>query len=562
MLSLLKYNQYKNGADPTFFITQSCLYPKKIRMTDSLGKTHFMYVPCGCCLVCQDKKRNEWVSRMSLHSLTHKFCYFVTLTYGSYNLYDYVRHPFKSDWELMKPRISHSNYKHKEIVMPTLLRQEHLTKFLKRLRALLKFNISYCAAGEYGEKYLRPHFHLIIWSDKPIKYSDVASAWSYKCYEYAKNDIRQFNGKQPRDKVFTFPIGRIDFHDLVSNGTLDFDSTQNQTQLKAKYVFSYVAKYVSKRNVISSRLRDHILQEYNRFPEVHMYDDEADNRKVIKSEMNYRTFCTAFGFEYNAHRTFAEPFTDDSGNYLITFKHNQKTYEKVTKDDFVKIFAPFFVCSRGQAIGKKYFTQNLERFQKKCFDLPKFHGKSLVFPSYFFKLLKNEEHPIYFKKTSLFSTSYSRDLLPCLRDIYLQFSTDKSIYYNFARSPLSSSFDLHKFGKETVFAPTFISLSGYTTYYFSPSMDIFEGFQFDRRSKEYVFVEYMTRHDFCEYVVKNLDEQISDIKLQNSINDVLFTFQEELLVLPTRHSVISSFLDRRKHLTEVYNIQKNQFSQL
>lgn len=562
MLSLLKYNQYKSGADPSLFITQSCLYPKKISVINSLGLRQEMYVPCGCCLVCQDKKRNEWVSRMSLHSLTHKFCYFVTLTYGSYNLYDYTRHPFKADWELMKPRISHSNYKHREIVMPTLLRQEHLTKFLKRLRALLKFNITYCAAGEYGEKFLRPHFHIIIWSDYPIKYSDVASAWSYKCYEYAKNDVRQYNGKQPKNKLFTFPIGRIDFHDLVSNGTLDFDAIQNQSQLKAKYVFSYVAKYVSKRNVITPRLRDHILQEYGRFPEIDRYDDDADNQNVIKSEMDYRSFCSAFGFDYNAHKTSAEPFTDDSGNYLITFKHNQKEYEKVSKDDFVKIFAPFFVSSRRNAIGKKYFFENIERFQAKCYDLPKFHGKSLTFPSYFFKLLKNEEHPIYFKKTSLFSSSYSRNLLPCLRDIYLHFSTDKSLYYHFTRSPLSAQFDLHKFGKEAVFSPTFISLFGYITYYYSPSMDIFEGFEYDRHSKEYVFVEYLTRQDFCDYVVSNIDEQIKDIKLQNQINNVLLKFQNELLALPNRLSLITSFTERRKQLSQVYNIQHNQFSKL
>ncbi len=562
MLSLLKYNQYKNGADPTSIITQSCLYPKKITFNNSLGKRQQLYIPCGCCLVCQDKKRNEWVSRMSLHSLTHKYCYFITLTYGSYNLYHYIRHPFKADWELMKPRLSHSNYKHREIVMPTLLRQEHLTKFLKRLRALLNTNITYCAAGEYGEKYLRPHFHIIIWSDEPIKYEHIASAWSYKCYEYAKNDVRQYNGKQPKNKVFTFPIGRIDFHDLVSNGTLDFDAIQNTSQLKAKYVFSYVAKYVSKRNIITARLRNHILQEYSRFPEIERFDDEIDNQKVINSELNYRTFCNSYGFAYNAHRTLAEPFTDELGNYLITLKHNQKIYEKVSKDDFVKIFAPFFVSSRRDAIGKKYFIENIDRFQTKCFELPKFHGKNLVFPSYFFKLLKNEQYPIFFKKTSLFSSSYSRDLLPCIRDIYLHFSTDKSLYYNFTRTHLSSQFDLHKFRKDAVFSPTFISLSGYITYYYSPSMDIFEGFAYDRRTKEYVFVEYLTRQDFCNYVISNLDEQIKDIHLQNDINYVLLKFQDELLSLPNRLSVISSFTERRKQLSQVYNIQHNQFSQL
>ncbi len=562
MLSLRTYELYKQGANIDKNITSSCLYPVSINVTDSLGHVHKMYVPCGRCIACHDLKRNEWVSRMCLHSLTYKHCYFVTLTYGSYNLYEYVNHPFKDDWLMTKPRLSSKNYNNIPKYMPSLLRQEHLTKFLKRLRIELGFNISYCAAGEYGEKYLRPHFHLIIWSDDVITYENIVNAWSYKCYSVSQNDVRSYNGKTSRDKSFQFLIGRVDFHDLVANGTLDYDTDCNKTNLNSKHVFSYVAKYVCKSNFITSRLKEHILQEYNRFDHTPWYDDKQDNENVINSVIFRRQFCKDFKIPYEAKTTLIAPFVDDNGKHLITLKHNQKIYEKVNQDEFVKIFAPFFVCSRKQAIGRKYFEQNFDRFQAKCFDLPTFHSKKLTFPHYFMRLLQNEKYPIYFKKSSLQSVSYSRDFIPLVRDLYMEFSNNKGLFFAHKNSPIFKRFGIHKFGKETFFNPVFINNDGYTIYYYSPTYDVFEGFRFNRSTKEYEFKEYVERKDFCEYIVSNLNEYISDIKIQTANHELLYRFQNELLSLPTRLSLISSYEERRKELSLVYNIQHNYFSKL
>ena len=562
MLSLRTYELYKQGGNIDKNITSSCLYPVSINVTDSLGNVHKMYVPCGRCIACHDQKRNEWVSRMCLHSLTHRYCYFVTLTYGSYNLYDFKNHPFREDWLMTKPRLSTKNYTNTPKCMPSLLRQEHLTKFLKRLRIELGFDISYCAAGEYGEKYLRPHFHLIIWSAKPINYENIVNAWSYKCYAVSPTDIRRYNGKQPKECTFRFLIGRVDFHDLVANGTLDFDAVQNKTNLNSKHVFSYVAKYVCKSNFITPRLKEHILQEYDRFDHVYWYDDKQDNENVINSVIFRRQFCKDFDIPYEAKSTLIAPFVDDNGKHLITLKHNQKTYEKVNQDEFVQIFAPFFVCSRKYGIGRKYYEQNFERFQNKCFDLPKFHSKTLTFPHYFLRLLKNEKYPIYFKKTSLQSSSYSRDFIPFVRDLYLEFSNNKDIYYNSPWSSISKKFGLHKLCKDAFFSPTFIDNNGYTTYFYSPTYDIYEGFRFNSSTKEYEFTEYVNRSVFCNYIVNNLSEYISDIKIQTQTHELLYNFQKELLSLPTRFSLVSMYEQRRKELSKVYNIQHNYFSKL
>ena len=76
-----------------------CLYPKKMKVFNSdSGKFEDLILGCGDCVRCSDRVRNEWCSRMCLHSLSYKFCYYITLTYGSYNLNLFKRHPFKRDW--------------------------------------------------------------------------------------------------------------------------------------------------------------------------------------------------------------------------------------------------------------------------------------------------------------------------------------------------------------------------------------------------------------------------------------------------------------------------------
>lgn len=236
--------------------------------------------------------------------------------------------------------------------------------------------------------------------------------------------------------------------------------------------------------------------------------------------------------------------------------------KKSVKMSLSKFLRRFFVCSRKYAIGRNYYEQNFERFQKKCFDLPKFHSKTLTFPHYFMRLLKNEKYPIYFKKSSLQSISYSRDFIPFVRDLYMEFTENKNLYYTYQKSPIPKKFGMHKLSKDAFFSPTFIDNNGYTTYYYSPSYDIFEGFRFNSSTKEYEFREYVERKTFCEYIVSNLNDYISDTKIQTENNELLYKFQKELLSLPSRLSLISSYEQRRKQLSSVYNIQHNHFSKL
>ncbi len=88
-------------------------------------------VPCGQCISCRLKKAREWSIRiMNECSYYEKNC-FLTLTYDEEHL--------PSSYSISK---------------------RELQLFLKKLRKKCKFR--YFGSGEYGDKSMRPHYHIIL----------------------------------------------------------------------------------------------------------------------------------------------------------------------------------------------------------------------------------------------------------------------------------------------------------------------------------------------------------------------------------------------------------------
>ena len=113
--------------------------------------------PCGQCLACRITRRQEWTFRLMLEMRQHTYCYFVTLTYANEYLPNRYIFGYKRDGT---PKWTGS------------LCKEDLTNYLKRLRYKVggSKNLRFYAVGEYGkEKASRPHYHLLIFSDKDFK---------------------------------------------------------------------------------------------------------------------------------------------------------------------------------------------------------------------------------------------------------------------------------------------------------------------------------------------------------------------------------------------------------
>lgn len=96
-------------------------------------------IPCGKCIGCRLDYSREWANRLVMEDKT-SICpsWFVTLTYD--------------DAHLPKGKGT----------LPTLIKK-HFQDFMKRLRARFPgLRIRFYAAGEYGDRSLRPHYHVVI----------------------------------------------------------------------------------------------------------------------------------------------------------------------------------------------------------------------------------------------------------------------------------------------------------------------------------------------------------------------------------------------------------------
>lgn len=98
-----------------------------------LKKKPEMLFRCRKCLSCQITKRQEWAMRCVMEAETHSKNSFLTLTFND-------------------------NY------LPAQgIEVRHLQLFFKRLRKeIAPIKIKYVACGEYGEKFGRPHYHVLL----------------------------------------------------------------------------------------------------------------------------------------------------------------------------------------------------------------------------------------------------------------------------------------------------------------------------------------------------------------------------------------------------------------
>jgi len=99
-------------------------------------------LPCGHCIGCRLERARQWAVRIMHEAEMHDACSFLTLTYNPENL-----------------------PKDGSISVDTC------QLFMKRLRARLEpLKIRFFLCGEYGEKFARPHYHVIIFGyDFPDK---------------------------------------------------------------------------------------------------------------------------------------------------------------------------------------------------------------------------------------------------------------------------------------------------------------------------------------------------------------------------------------------------------
>lgn len=107
----------------------------------------FVEIPCGKCIGCRLEYSRQWANRCMLELQYHKSAYFITLTYDDIH----VPRSFYGDPETGEAKLS------------LTLRKRDFQLFMKRLRKRFPDSqLRFFAAGEYGSKTFRPHYHAII----------------------------------------------------------------------------------------------------------------------------------------------------------------------------------------------------------------------------------------------------------------------------------------------------------------------------------------------------------------------------------------------------------------
>lgn len=163
--------KYKYAADGHRYNDFKIYSTKDLEMEDLFFPGQkVQIIPCGKCIGCRLDYSKEWANRGYLESL-YSYAYFITLTYDEEHLHiplqmvtdegvTFLQEDAPTEW--------------KGMLVP-----KDFTLFNKRLRKELSKNEKYkckmrfIACGEYGEKGHRPHYHEIIYLDKPIPMEDL-----------------------------------------------------------------------------------------------------------------------------------------------------------------------------------------------------------------------------------------------------------------------------------------------------------------------------------------------------------------------------------------------------
>lgn len=129
-----------------------CMYPYYVeRKLYTHQSERVIPVPCGKCPQCLKRRVASWSFRLEIEALQWQKQYFVTLTYNTDSV-----------------PISPNTF--------MTLDPTHITKYLKRLRKQVG-KLRYYLCGEYGTRFKRPHYHLILFGNSNLTENDIINSW-------------------------------------------------------------------------------------------------------------------------------------------------------------------------------------------------------------------------------------------------------------------------------------------------------------------------------------------------------------------------------------------------
>lgn len=254
--------------------------------------------PCGQCLHCRTNKRRQKTTRCALEARMHEHALFVHLTYSD----DYL------PTTIIDRKSNIVTHYHPD----GCLDREGLKDFLKRLRRRFPpRSIRVFYAGEYGEKTLRPHYHLVIWGIPYSKRDLIVDAWCDPITGDLQCDAARLWIEEPRSPwdvsqyCCGYTMKGIKRSDVRSDGrpnefiggsiglglpALPGLVSALQTPSALEYISEHndIPRFVlldGKQMPIDRYLRDKILKELNLYDQIKAVSKEAYDKEMLRLQI-------------------------------------------------------------------------------------------------------------------------------------------------------------------------------------------------------------------------------------------------------------------------------------
>ena len=171
-----------------------------VKLVDSSSQLPTL-VPCGQCVGCRLEYSRQWAMRCLDEAKMHKENSFITLTYDDAHI-----------------PVDRSLERRSSVGIDGKVKPEGAFQlFMKRLRKRLNKKVRFYHAGEYGERFGRPHYHALIFGH------------GFSDRQFLKRTGSGFNIYMSKELQSCWPFG------YTSVGDVTFESA------------AYVARYVMKK---------------------------------------------------------------------------------------------------------------------------------------------------------------------------------------------------------------------------------------------------------------------------------------------------------------------------
>ena len=184
-----------------------------VKLVDSSSQLPTL-VPCGQCVGCRLEYSRQWAMRCLDEAKMHKENSFITLTYDDAHI-----------------PVDRSLERRSSVGIDGKVKPEGAFQlFMKRLRKRLNKKVRFYHAGEYGERFGRPHYHALIFGH------------GFSDRQFLKRTGSGFNIYMSKELQSCWPFG------YTSVGDVTFESA------------AYVARYVMKK-ITGDQKDEHYVDE-------------------------------------------------------------------------------------------------------------------------------------------------------------------------------------------------------------------------------------------------------------------------------------------------------------